>query len=102
MTMRLHSRITRKELESEKERFDFLQPVLECIERVDEVHSDEDNDSEYIFLVWLKRSVQDRDEPMAEPDVIEAIERANLEGGSGWWCKICGHECGFFVIYTWL
>lgn len=51
--MPLHAKLGRDELD-DPERFDFLKGLKDHIQRIDEVHPSKDNDSHYLFLVWLK------------------------------------------------
>jgi hypothetical protein len=53
----LHAKITRKNLiaELQEGRFDFLEGVHPMnLLRVDEVHPSKDNDTHYLFLIWVR------------------------------------------------
>jgi hypothetical protein len=95
MSMALHARIPREELEAEKERFDFIQGCLDLVERVDEVHPSRDNDGEYIFLIWKKN--QDH-----EAKLVTRMALNMAASESGWRYEIHSHGCGFIVIHTWI
>lgn len=106
--MPLHSTLTLEELDDE-ERFDFLVGTLDQIARVDEVHADEGNDSEYIFLVWLKY-------PDADPWEFRRAVRRNIwhitqqtdgrtwaDGRGLWHFDVDANEDSYFVVVrTWL
>jgi hypothetical protein len=51
--MSLHERISQKDV-YDVERFDFLTAISHRVIRMDEVHPSVDNDSQYIFMIWVK------------------------------------------------
>ena len=95
--MPLHQRINRKEL-ADAERFDFLagSKIRKLVLRMDELHPSDDNDSHYLFLVWVKPS-----------DHAEAVRliRQNIKhfgAPTEWETHILPHTGeGLIVISTW-
>lgn len=99
--MPLHSSLALQELDEEG-RFDFLEGVKDQIERIDEVHQDEENDTDYYFLIWLKDNV-DVYLFSARVEMNIKNERAEYPANRHWWTYTVHtfHTSKFLIVRTW-
>ena len=94
MSMLLQSTIDQSEL-NDPDRFDFLVGQTDLIKRVDELHATEDDDSTYVFIIWLN-------DPFYTQRVITEIQ-INLtligDGKRGnWSTKVHSPTDGIIVV----
>jgi hypothetical protein len=94
--MDLHSKVPLKDL-SDPERFDFLKGLKPLIQRVDEVHPSTDNDSHYLFLVWLKNP---DDTETVRRHIVRNHKKAVLDHH---WSLVCLPDTGegLIIVSTW-
>lgn len=88
--MPLHTNIPLEEVRSETERFDFLQPIVDHIVRVDEIHASDDNDSQYIFNVWI--------DPDLDP--MKAATEVSVVDTPGWDTRVRWFDTGLLVVVS--
>jgi len=97
MSMPLHSRIAKDEWD-EMPRFDFLKGLQQYMIRMDEVHPSVDNDTYYIFLIWIDYNKIDS---YKFRDKLEANYKKTRDCND--WrldAAVCGE--GFIFVSTWL
>ncbi len=96
MSMNLHGRINKAEL-NDTERFEFLTgDVRRLVLRMDELHPSKNNDSHYLFLIW----VDEEDHAEALKKIRENIRRADLD--RDWKTHILPTTGdGLIIISTW-
>ena len=73
MSMELHT----PEVDFTEERFDFLRGLHGLIRRVDEIHSNELDDSNYTFVIWVK-DIDDLD-TLVRRIMLNIVELGDVE-----------------------
>jgi hypothetical protein len=81
MSMEMMQEVPKEDWD-EVPRFDFLAPVLKDVVKVVECHANEDDDSTYLFVVWLR---PDADVRAASLKMWEVGDNNNSERVSGSW-----------------
>lgn len=92
--MPLHQKILKREL-ADSDRFEFLAgaAVRKLVIRMDELHPSDDNDSHYLFLIWVK--------PDDNAEALRLI-RQNLKNfaDQSWETKILPHTGEGLIILS--
>jgi len=92
MSMRLHEMIT-KQVKSDPQKFDFLNGMLDRVKRVDELHPSKDNDSYYVFNVW----VDEDDDSLVTKTIKENVSR-----DEEWSFEVHSTGSGLIVVFCWI
>lgn len=91
--MPLHTRLKRSELK-DAGRFDFLTGLTGYVKRVDEFHASPENDSHFVYMIWLK------DEDLVGPFVAGLRRNINLLSDGDWDYEVYDLGHGLVTVRT--
>lgn len=80
------------------DRFDFLKYIADRVLRVDEVHQSKDNDSSYLWLIWLKNPDDSRSFMIGLQNNLNLIKMTNDQ----WTYEAYDFGHGFIMVHSWM